>query len=78
MRHYHEHEGGIEYSFRIITVWYHKACLVMANGDLGTRSLLSHPHTRINSFFLALFYIPHLYSLKSSQMFLNTPGFDII
>ena len=56
-----------------ITVWHHKACQVLTNGDQEGQFFLSHPHT-INGF---LFLYTFLYLKKSSQKFLNTLGCNI-
>ena len=53
IRIYHECEGWIEKSVQMITVWHHKACRVMANGDPEGWIFLSHPHTN-NGFVLLL------------------------
>ena len=53
IRIYHECVGRIEKSIPRITVWHHKACQVMTNGDPGGRIFLSYPHT-INGFFFLL------------------------
>ena len=50
---YHERtcEGGMEKSVPTVTVWHHKVCCVMTNGDLNRETdFLSHPHTNKNSF----------------------------
>ena len=49
---YHECEGRIEKSVPRITVWHHKACQVMANGDPERQIFLSYPHTNNGLFFL--------------------------
>ena len=49
---YHECEGGIEKSIRLITVWHHKACRVMTNADPEGWIFLSYPHTNNGLFFL--------------------------
>ena len=36
-----------------ITIWHHKACLVMTNSDPEGRIFLSHPHTNYGFFFLS-------------------------
>ena len=41
----HVCEGGIEISIQRITIWHHKACRVMTNGDRKGQIFLSHPHT---------------------------------
>ena len=41
IRIFNECEGGIEKSISRITVWYHKACRVMTNGDHEGRIFLS-------------------------------------
>ena len=45
-------EGGIEKSFRRITVCHHKACRVMTNGDPEGRIVQSHPPMNNRFFFL--------------------------
>ena len=52
IRIYHECEGGIIKSLQRITVWHHKACRVMANGDPEENIFLSHPHTNNGFFFM--------------------------
>ena len=47
-------EAGIEKSVPRITVWYHKACRVMTNGDPGGLIFLSHPPTKNGFFFLLI------------------------
>ena len=48
----HECEGRIGNSVPRITVWHHKACRVMTNGDPEGRIFLSYPHTNNGFFFL--------------------------
>ena len=72
----HECEGGTEKSILMITVWHHKACRVMPNGDPKGRIFLSHPHTNtiILDFFLVHHSMPHFYLIFlkiNSQKFLN-------
>ena len=43
IRIYHECEGRIEISVPRFTVWHHKPCRVMANGDPEGWIFLSHP-----------------------------------
>ena len=43
---------GIEKSVQRITVWHHKACRVITNGDSEGQIFLSHPHTNDGVFFL--------------------------
>ena len=49
MRHsiriYLEFEGGIENFVQRISVWHHKVCRVMTNGDPEVQIFLSSPHT---------------------------------
>ena len=52
IRIYHELEGMIEKSVSRITVWQHKYCRVMTNGDPEGRIFLSYPHTNNGFFFL--------------------------
>ena len=49
---YHECEGRIEKSVPRITVWHHKACRVMTNGDPDGLIFLSYPHTNNGFSFL--------------------------
>ena len=44
IRIYHECEDRIIKSVKRITVWHHKACRVMTNGDLEGQIFLSHHH----------------------------------
>ena len=52
MRTYHECEGRIEKSVPRVTVWQHKACRMMTNGDPKGQNFLSYPHTNNEFFFL--------------------------
>ena len=52
IRIYHEFEGRIEKSVPRITVWHHKACRVMTNGDPEGRIFLTYPHSHNGFFFL--------------------------
>ena len=52
IRIYHEAKGGMEKSVMRITIWHHKACQVMTNGDRVGQIFLSHPHTNNGFFFL--------------------------
>ena len=53
IRMHHECEGGIEKSVPRITIWYHKACRVIKNGDSEGGIFLSHPQTNNGFFFFA-------------------------
>ena len=52
IRIYHECGGRIKKSAPRITVWHHKACRVMTNGDPKGWIFLSYPHTNNGLFFL--------------------------
>ena len=52
IRIYHECEGRIEKPVCRITVWHHKACQVMTNGDPEGQIFLSYPLTNNGFFFL--------------------------
>ena len=52
IRIYREYEGGLENFALRITVWYHKACLVMTNGEPRGRIFRSHPRMNNGFFFL--------------------------
>ena len=56
IRIYHECEGRIEKSLPRITVWHHKACRVMTNGDPEGRIFLSYSHPNNGFFYLLTFY----------------------
>ena len=71
IRIYHECEGRIEKSVPWITVWHHKACQVMTNGDPEGWIFLSYPHT--NNGFLFLLTTVFIYLFKISfQKAVNT------
>ena len=52
IRIYHECEGRIGTSVPRITVWHHKACRVMTNGNPEGGIFLSYPHKNNGFFFL--------------------------
>ena len=52
IRIHNECEGGIEKSVLRITVWHHKACRVMTNGDHDGQIFQYHPLTNSGFFFL--------------------------
>ena len=52
IRTYPECEGGIEKSVPRITVWHHKACRVMTNGDPEGQFFLTH-RIRISDIFIS-------------------------
>ena len=54
IRMHHECVDGIENSVPRITIWHHKACRVMTNGDPKGRIFISHPHTNNGFFFLLI------------------------
>ena len=64
IRIYYECEGGIERYVPRITIWHHKACPVMTNGDPEGRIFLSYPHTNNGFFFLltTVFIYSFIYS----------------
>ena len=66
IRIYQECESRIEKSVLKITVWYHKACWVMMNGDPEGSIFLSCPHKN-NGLFLLL--VIEFYSKISFQKF---------
>ena len=49
---HHECDSRIENSVLMIAVWHNEACLVMINGDLEGRIILSYPHINDGFFFL--------------------------
>ena len=52
IRIHYECEGRIEKSVPRIAVWHHKACGVMANGDLEGQIFLFYPDINNGLFFL--------------------------
>ena len=52
IRIYHECERRIEKFIPRITLWHHKACQVMRNGDHNGQIFVSFPHTNSVFFFL--------------------------
>ena len=78
IRIYHECEGRIEKSVPRITVWHHEACQVMTNGDPEGRIFLSYSHPNNGFFFLLTITYHILFLRKGSEMFLNTPRWDML
>ena len=70
---HHEYEGRIENSVLRMTIWHHKACLVMTNGDPKGWTFLSYSHQNNGIFFLLTIRFHILFLTKGSQKFLNTP-----
>ena len=60
-----------------ITVWHHKACRVLTNGDQEGRIFLSHAHTNNEILFLYTIKYHIFIFKKDSQKLLNMLGCNI-
>ena len=78
IRIYHECEGRKEKSGMRITVWHHKACQKMTNGDPEEWIFLSYSHPNNGFFFLLTIRYQILFIRKGYQKFLNTPRCDML
>ena len=64
-----------EKSAQRITVWHHKACWVITNGDHEGQIFLSHPHTNNGLFFLHTIKY-NIFIFKSSWIQLGATYFN--
>ena len=75
---HHEYGGRIENSVPRMTIWHHKACLVMTNGDPKGWTFLSYSHQNNGVFFLLTSRFHILFLTKGFQKFLNTLRCDML